>query len=203
MDNVPATADADSLLQSCLAQVEALHRHLCPRQVLGVRMGLLGARLLGVPVPQGDRKRLYVFMETDGCAADGVSVATGCWVGRRTMRIIDHGKVAATFVDRETGNAVRVHPHPDSRAKARALFPEARSRWHAMLKAYQQMPEEDLLVAEPVALLVDLEAIISRPGVRARCERCGEEVINEREVQRDGVTLCRGCAGEAYFRPLP
>ena len=49
-------------------------------------------------LPQTD-KRLYTFVETDGCFADGVMVATGCSLGHRTLRLIDYGKVAATFVD--------------------------------------------------------------------------------------------------------
>ncbi len=65
-------------------------------------MGLLAGRWLGLDVPRDD-KRLLTFVETDGCAADGVSSATGCRVGGRTLRVIDFGKVAATFVDTLTG----------------------------------------------------------------------------------------------------
>lgn len=166
-------------------------------------MGMLAGRLLGLDLPQAD-KRLFAFMETDGCAADGVAVATGCWVGRRTMRIVDHGKVAATFVDTLTGEAIRIHPHPQSRARAAALLPHAKSRWHAQLEAYQILPDADLLIAEPVVLQVDLDALISRPGVRSLCQMCGEEIINQREVQVEGVILCRACAGDAYFsRAVP
>jgi formylmethanofuran dehydrogenase subunit E len=32
------------------------------------------------------------------------------------------------------------------------------------------------------------------------CDGCGEEVINEREIIRDGLVLCRTCAGESYYR---
>jgi hypothetical protein len=28
---------------------------------------------------------------------------------------------------------------------------------------------------------------------------CGEEIINERELERDGLLLCRSCAGEGYY----
>jgi formylmethanofuran dehydrogenase subunit E len=84
-------------LNELLEASAALHHHLCPRQVLGVRMGRLAGRLLGLDLPQSDTqasglsasKRLLTIMETDGCAADGVAVATGCWVGRRTLRIED------------------------------------------------------------------------------------------------------------------
>src|SRR5512133_3268241 len=90
----------------------ARHTHLCPRQVLGARMGLAGAQALGLELPVRSR-RLWVILESDGCFADGVEAATGCSVGHRTLRIEDYGKIAATFVDIKQGRAVRVAPFVD------------------------------------------------------------------------------------------
>jgi formylmethanofuran dehydrogenase subunit E len=188
-------------LAGLLEQSAELHKHLCPRQVLGARMGVYAGELLGLELPQTS-KRLYTFVETDGCFADGVSVATGCWLGRRTMRLVDYGKAAATFVDTKTERAVRIWPNPDARALAAQYAPGAKSRWHAYLAAYQVMPLAELLLARPVELAIDLKALISRPGVRVQCDVCGEEIINQREVVRGATTLCRACAGEgAYLRP--
>jgi len=186
-------------LAGFLRQSAAMHRHLCPRQVLGARMGMYAGELLGLTLPQTTTKRLYVFVETDGCFADGVSVATGCWLGRRTMRLVDEGKVAATFVDIQTGQAWRIAPRADVRELARRHAPNERSRWHSYLVAYQRMPVTELLIARPVTLNLDLKAIISRNGLRAICAGCGEEIINAREVMRDGQPFCRACAGERYY----
>ncbi|MCZ7541531.1 MAG: FmdE family protein [Anaerolineae bacterium] len=188
-------------LEDLLQASAALHRHLCPRQVLGVRMGLLGGCWLGLTVPRDD-KRLLVFVETDGCAADGVAVATGCRVGGRTLRVVDFGKVAATFVDTRTGRAVRIAPSPASRERAWTYAPDARSRWHAQLAGYQRMPDEELLIAQDVVLTASLEKLLSKPGCRVNCQICGEEIINEREVAREGMILCRACAGEGYCQPV-
>ena len=189
-------------MEELLDRCSGMHARLCPRQVLGVRMGILAGRLLDMELPQKD-KRLFVFMETDGCAADGVSVATGAWVGRRTMRILDYGKVAATFVDTLTDRSWRVHPHPLARQRAVERLPQAESPWHAQLEGYQVLTDEDLLVAEPVQLQVDLRAIIGEPGLRVICEACNEEVMNAREVEREGRILCSVCASESsYYRPI-
>jgi formylmethanofuran dehydrogenase subunit E len=177
----------------------AQHDHLCPRQVLGVRMGMYAAELLQLDLPQSD-KRLITFVETDGCFADGVSAATGCSLGHRTMRLMDFGKVAATFVDTKTEQAIRIYPHPASRSNARLCQPDARSRWHAQLEAYQVMPVEQMLCWQPVTLTLSLQRLISRHGVRVNCAMCGEEIINEREVIADGQPLCRACAGDAYYQ---
>ena len=134
---------ATRALSDLLDESAARHQHLCPRQVLGARLGLLGAQLLGIDLPNA-AKRLLVIVETDGCFADGISVATGCTVGARTLRLIDHGKVAAVFVDTKTDRAVRLIPSKTSRTLAREYAPLARSRWHAQLEAYQIMPDDEL-----------------------------------------------------------
>jgi formylmethanofuran dehydrogenase subunit E len=185
-------------LEELLAASATLHHHLCPRQVLGVRMGLAGGRWLGLIMPQTD-KRLLVVVETDGCVIDGLTITTGCRVGRRTMRVLDFGKVAATFVDTQTGRAVRVAPRASARQRAKDYAPEANSRWESYLLGYQRMPEEELLQLQPVILTVSLEKLLSKEGYRVQCERCGEEITNEREVIQNEQILCRACAGEGYY----
>jgi formylmethanofuran dehydrogenase subunit E len=188
-------------LSELLDESAARHQHLCPRQVLGARMGLLAARLLGNDLPSA-AKRLLVITETDGCFADGISVATDCTVGARTLRVIDHGKVAAVFVDTKTDRAVRLIPSQTSRTLAGEYAPLARSPWHAQLEAYQIMPDAELFDLQPVELTLSLEKLLSKPGRKASCDQCGEEIINEREVKDGDRTLCRACAGDGYWRGL-
>jgi formylmethanofuran dehydrogenase subunit E len=186
-------------LETLLNLSAARHQHhLCPRQVLGVQMGMYAGELFGLDLPQTD-KRLFAFVETDGCFTDGVAVATGCWWGRRTMRLVDYGKTAATFVDTQTNRAIRIAPSLASRTRAVDYAPDAPDRWHAQLVAYQIMPTDELLTARQVTLTESLAAIISRHGQRAVCEQCGEDIINEREVNREGRVLCRACADQAYY----
>ena len=175
------------------------HSELCPRQVLGVRMALLAGELLNLDVPRKD-KRLLALVETDGCAADGIAAGSGCYVGRRTMRVIDFGKVAATFVDTETEQAVRIVPQASSRERARAYAADEPVRWKAQLRGYQMMPAEDLLAATRVTLTLSLRRLISKDGCRVLCQMCHEEIINEREVHVGGLVLCRACAGDAYYQ---
>jgi len=175
-----------------------MHHHLCPRQVLGVRMGMWAGQVLGLDLPQKD-KRLLTIVETNGCATDGIAVATGCWVGRRTMRIEDYGKVAATFVDTCTGQAIRIVPRAQARQFARAYAPEARGKWDAQLLGYQRMSAEELLSVQAVQLNTPIDRIISRAGCKAICDICDEEIMNEREIVRNGVTLCQSCAGKSYY----
>ncbi len=185
-----------------LRQSASLHRHLCPRQVLGVRLGMYAARLFSPLLPQKN-KRMLAMVEMDGCFADGVSVATGCSMGHRTMRLADEGKIAATFIDTaiaaREGSALRIYALPDLRARATAYARSAPSRWHAYLAAYQQLADEEIFGTIPVRFNFDVNAIVGQPGARTTCSRCKEEILNLRQVVQEGRILCRSCAGESYW----
>jgi formylmethanofuran dehydrogenase subunit E len=185
-------------LQAILETSAARHTHLCPRQVLGARFGLAGRAALGLELPRRD-KRLLVILETDGCFTDGIEAATGCTVGHRTLRIEDYGKIAATFVDTETEQALRIAPRPDVRQRACDYAPGEPRRYFAQLQAYQVMSDDALLTIQPVCLNMPIKDILSRAGVRVNCETCGEEIINEREVILNGHVFCRTCALGGYY----
>lgn len=190
--------DISHLLDISAAQ----HSHLCPRQVLGVRIGLAGVETLQAATA-GRPLRLLVIMETDGCLVDGVTAATGCAVGKRSLRVEDYGKIAATFVDMESEQAVRVTPRLDVRQRAFAYAPGERRHYFAQLTGYQVMPDQELLSIQPVRLVRSVAEIMSRAGVRVNCACCGEEIINEREVAQEGRTLCQPCAWGGYYTPTP
>jgi formylmethanofuran dehydrogenase subunit E len=185
-------------LSALLAASSARHSHLCPRQVLGVRMALTAAQVLGLDLPRKDRN-LLVIAETDGCFLDGLEIAAGVSPGRRTLRIEDYGKIAATFVDVRTGDAVRLAPRLDVRLRALDYAPNEKRHYFAQLAGYQVMPEEELFSMMPVALNSSVEELISRAGVRTNCAACGEEIINEREIMVDGQAHCVSCAHGGYY----
>ena len=189
-------------IQPLLELSASHHSHLCPRQILGVRISLAGMKALGFfELPT--KKQLFVIAETDGCFVDGVIAATGCSVGHRTLRVEDYGKIAATFVNTKTGQAVRVAPHLDVREIACTFVPEESRHYFAQMRAYQSMPDHMVLTIQSVTLHTPVEKIFSRPGLRVNCDECGEEIINEREIHRGGLILCRTCAGEGYYQVAP
>lgn len=191
-----------SLLVELLEQSSARHDHLCPRQVLGVRMGLAALEMLSLERPISKQTALVVI-ETDGCFADGIEVATGATIGHRTLRVNDLGKVAATFANLQTGRSIRLAPRADARLHARLYAPEASKRYYAQLQGYECMPEHELFRVQEVMLDPPAAILISKPGVRVQCEICGEEIINERERVVEGSVLCRSCAQGAYYVAVP
>lgn len=186
--------------ETLLEESVRIHGHLCPGQVLGVRMSMLGLRLIGIDEPKGkDRKALIVFVEMDRCATDAVQSVTGCSLGKRTLKFMDYGKMAATFFNLRTGKAVRVVAKEEARERAKEYFPDMEDKYRAQLEAYKIMPEEELFETMPVIVRLRPEDMPGRPLRRVRCDECGEFIQDMKEVYKNGKTLCRPCSEGGYY----
>jgi formylmethanofuran dehydrogenase subunit E len=186
-------------LEEYLALAAESHGHMCPGQVLGVRMAILGLRQLGIDDPVKHRKRLLTYVEIDRCATDAVSLVTGCRLGKRSLKFVDYGKVAATFVDTETQRAVRVVARDDSRTRAKSMFPALEEESQRQLEAYKVMDDGDLFIIQAVKVNLRPEDLPGRPRSRVACDECGEGINDGRERRVGGRLLCRSCAGESYY----
>lgn len=187
-------------LEEILKECERLHGHMCAGQLLGARMALLGCSLIGLDDPRGaDRKKTIVWVEIDRCMADAVAAVTGVRLGKRTLKYVDYGKVAATFLNTETKQAVRVVALESSRLLADERFPAIADKRERQFRAYREATDGELFKTEFVAIeLRDIDAPGS-PRSRVMCAACGEGVNDGREiVQQDGRVLCRACDGERY-----
>jgi len=189
--------------EELLRDAEEAHGHVCAGQVLGVRMAMLGLELLGIDDPRGkDRKRLVTYVEIDRCMTDAVAVVTGCRLGKRALKFRDWGKVAATFVDLDSGKAVRIAAKESSKALARQLHPEIDSKNQQQMLAYREMPTDDLFAVQWVKVSVPPQELPGYKGERIVCAECGEGINFRREVLKDGKILCHACAGEKYYSVL-
>ncbi len=185
--------------ENLLAESVRAHGHLCPGQVLGVRMAIRGLGEIGISDPKGrERRDLIVFVEIDRCATDAIQSVTGCSLGKRTLKYLDYGKMAATFVNLVTGNASRVSAREDSKEKAGEYFPGAEDRHAAQVQAYKIMEDRELFDVTPVRIGLRPEDMPGRPIRRARCGLCGEYVQDGREVLREGQVMCRPCSAVIY-----
>jgi len=189
-------------LDELLEEANQAHGHLCAGQILGVRMALYGLQKLGIEDPRGrDRKRLVTYVEIDRCATDAIGVVTGCRLGKRALKFRDWGKMAATFVDLETGRAIRIAARESSKDLARQLHPELDNKNAQQMLAYRELTDDDLFTMQWVKVEVGPQEMPGFKGERIACAQCGEGINYHREVLRDGRTLCRACAGESYYTP--
>ena len=180
------------------------HGHMCPGQVLGARMAILGLALLGLEAPLNGRdiKKVIIFVEIDRCAADALGTATGVKLGRRSLKFMDYGLMAATFIHLEGGRAYRVAVREDCRVKAAELRPDIEDAHAREQVVYRTMPASDLFTVESVKVELKPEDMPGYSNGKAVCDSCGTVVRHRREVYRDGQCLCPVCAGGAYFESI-
>jgi formylmethanofuran dehydrogenase subunit E len=187
----------DVLLKEC----ERLHGHMCAGQLLGTRMALLGCRLIEVADPRGsDRRKLIVWVEIDRCMTDAISAVTGVRLGKRTLKYVDYGKVAATFLNTETGRAVRIVALESSRMLADERFSEIANKRERQFRAYSEATDDELFRTELVDVELSEFDLPGSPRSRLICSVCEEGINDGREVvAKDGAVFCKACRGESYY----
>ena len=187
----------DVLLKEC----EALHGHMCAGQLLGARMALLGCRLIDVEDPRGkDRRKLLVWVEIDRCMTDAISAVTGVRLGKRSLKYVDYGKVAATFLNTESKRAVRIVALESSRTLADERFADIEDKRSRQFRAYSEASDEELFKTELVNVELSDFDLPGSPRSRVICSRCSEGINDGREVvAADGSVFCRACAEGKYY----
>lgn len=189
--------DFETLLQGS-AQA---HGHICAGQVVGVRMAMLGCDLIGLDEPSQmpQIKNIIVYIEIDRCAADAIAHVTGVKLGRRSLKFVDNGIMAATFVNLENGKAVRILSTESSRDMAAQYAPEIEDNRQQQLEAYKKMPDEVLFEVEPVIVDVPIHDMPGPSRFKYQCEKCGQVVRDKKEVSLGGKVLCKPCAYGTYY----
>jgi len=188
--------------EELLAASVAAHGHLCPGQIVGVRLAMLGCRLIGfeVPCPYHQLKKLIVFIEMDRCTGDAVAHVTGVKLGRRSLKFMDYGIMAATFINLETGKAFRVISTEAARDLAPLYAPQEPDQRSQQLEAYRVMPDSVLFRVQEVEVALSPYDLPGPTRRKVACARCGQVIRDHREVVQDSLALCRPCAGGAYFK---
>ena len=180
------------------------HGNLCPGQVVGVRMAILGCRLIGLDNPSSREqiKKLIVYVEMDRCTADAVAHVTGVKLGRQSLKFMDYGIMGATFLNLETGRAFRVVSTEDARDLASMFAPEISGKHAQQLHAYQRMPDSVLFRVQEVEVNLHELDLPGPTNRKVACVGCGQVVRDGREVIRNGRVLCKPCAGDCYYREV-
>jgi formylmethanofuran dehydrogenase subunit E len=178
------------------------HGHLCPGQVVGVRMAMLGCELIKLNDPRNNLKeikKLIVYVEIDRCATDAIAYVTGAKLGRRSLKFIDNGIMAATFVNLETDIAVRIASTETSRDLAAQYAPDIIDKRQQQLEGYKRMPEHEMFVIQPVEVDIPIHDMPGPTRFKAVCEQCRAVVRDKKEVFLNGRILCRTCALGGYY----
>ena len=196
----------DPALEYMLEKTAAFHGHLCAGTVIGTRMALVGMREIDITDPKGSQKKdMVIYVETDRCPIDALSIVTGCRISRKNLKFLDWGKFAATFVNVKSGKAVRIIC-PDSTRDLVESYAEGEysndkdGKTAREVDAYKVMPEKELFIIQKVEVILPDS---DKEKHKVKCEGCGETVNGHKEVVVDGKIMCRPCGeGESYYKIL-
>jgi formylmethanofuran dehydrogenase subunit E len=162
-------------------------------------MAMVGCREVGIDEPKGCKK-LVVYVEMDRCATDAIQAVTGCSLGKRTLKFLDYGKMAATFINLETHQSWRVIARDDARDHVSSYVDDCTNRRAAEKAAYEVMPEDLLFRVQSIEVQIPEEDM---PGVRSGrvlCRQCGEGINFKREITVGEHVLCVPCFQGTYMR---
>lgn len=181
--------------EKLLAEAVSFHGHKCAGIESGTRMTMCALKKIGIADPKGaDSKKLIVYVEVDRCATDAIAALTGCRPGKRSMKVLDYGKMAATFVNLESGKAVRLAStfgknRPDDGTGA--------------MPDFSTVPDEDLFIIQDVEMAMRPEDLPGKPVRSAVCSKCGEKIMDGREVDLAGKPFCVPCSeNKTYYRVM-
>jgi formylmethanofuran dehydrogenase subunit E len=166
------------------------HGHDCVGIALGTRITLAAMKALGLN-PGEKHKNLIVYTEIDRCMTDAVQAITGCSLGRRSLKHMDYGKFAATFVNLDTGKAVRgsVKEHYGNDKPLEDT-----------LKLLAGIPDDQLVILQEVTVSIPETDLPGPPAKKAVCAVCGETIMDGRGITDGKKTLCKTCAHGGYYR---
>ena len=191
------------------AEAARFHGHICPGLALGYRAA--GIALERLRSGRAEDEELVTIAETDACGVDAIQVLTGCTAGKGNLLFKDHGKHAFTFINRVTGDAVRVVGNPSfdtdsldpglASLRTRVMqgqasgeeLTEYRRRIDRIVEKILDLPAETLFTIRKVDVDMPERARIFKS---VPCAKCGELTAESRVRVEDGKFVCRSCSKE-------
>lgn len=190
----------DDELKKCVD----FHGHLCP----GLALGFVASRegLKELKAERSEDEEIVAIVETDACCVDAVQVMLGSTFGKGNFFYKDYGKVAMTFINRESEKALRICIKPGTVAlsprhreliakvsESQASQDEIKEFWvihHAKAVEIINTPFEKLFELREVEAKIPAKAKIqpSEP-----CARCGEPTMMSKMERVNGEKICAGC----------
>jgi len=152
-------------------------------------MARLALKELEIENPKKSRD-LIVYVECDRCLTDAIGTVTGCKLGKRSLKSMDYGKSAASFLNLKTGKAIRILSVKKTRPPQGA----------DLVKFFENVPDEDMFIVRPVKINYKPEDLPGKPTIAATCQKCGEDIIDGRHVSGDDADICKPCAYGAYYK---
>ena len=162
-------------------KAKEFHGHECPGLAIGVKVCEAAREKMGISAAFDEE--LVCITESDACSVDAVQVLTSCTLGKGNLIYKATGKQAFTFIDRNTGKAMRFY------LKARNDGRERKEYQQYLLNA----PVDELFDCKEVQIVLPEQARIFSSVI---CEICGESASEHKIRLQGGKQVCLACCNE-------
>ncbi len=177
-----------------LSKAVEYHGHLCIGQILGVHLTECGLKAIGTTDP----RKIIIYVEIDRCIADTIQILSGTRLGRRTMKLVNYGKMAATFINTETWEAYRVFVS----GKINEIIGNTNIGHDAEKKEIEKLLEitsEEIISIQKVSVTIPIEEMPGKPLRTVFCTKCKEKVFDGKEIASIDGPICKSCSDKPYY----
>ncbi|KZX15622.1 FmdE, molybdenum formylmethanofuran dehydrogenase operon [Methanobrevibacter cuticularis] len=181
------------LYKEQLEKAGKFHGDICGGIISGTKLAMYGLEQLGMDVNKKN-KNLMVFLEIDRCMSDAVQAVTGCSLGRRSLKLNNYGKFAATFYDISTGKAIRISDKEDDN------FNPIEETTEEKIERYANTLGKDLFKIQEVEVDIDENELPGKPRDKAICSVCNERIMDGKQEIIEGKILCKSCLDKPYYK---
>lgn len=181
-----------------LKKAGEFHGDICGGIVMGTKLAIHGMEHMGMTPGEKD-KRLIVFTEIDRCISDAILSVTKISLGKKSLKPMGYGKFAATFVNIDTGEAIRVI---DNKANERDRDAEDEETIEELTERIAKTPGEELFTIQKVSVKIDPNDLPGKPLEVAKCVECGEVVMDGKHHLKGGHAYCTSCFDKSYYQLL-
>ncbi len=186
------------------SEVTRFHGHICPGTAIGYQAGEIAIKKLRSSRAMDEE--FLAIVENDSCSVDAIQVVTGCTMGKGNLIFKDYGKHVYTFINRNTGDALRMSLNKSideidpEFAKIRAKMvsgyvnEDEKLEFEKLKDKISQnilnMSDNELFKIEHVKMKIPEEARIFRS---VKCAKCGESVAEHRARVENSDFVCIPC----------
>lgn len=182
-----------------LQKAGEFHGDICGGIVMGTKLAIYGMEQMGM-TPGVKDKRLIVFTEIDRCISDAILSVTRTSLGKKSLKPMGYGKFAATFVNIDTGEAIRVIDIGANKKDTEEG--EKDESTEELTERIARTSGEELFKIQKVSVKIDPNDLPGKPLERAKCSDCGELIMDGKHHLRGGHAFCTSCFDKSYYHLL-
>lgn len=175
-----------------LEKAKNFHGEICGGVLTGTKMAIYAIEKLNLKFNEKNPE-LIAIVEIDRCVYDAVQAITQGSTGTKSVKLIDYGKFAVTFYNKETDEAIRLTDVDASSSVNTGETIDER------IERYKNIPANELFKVEDVKVFFDENNLPGMPTIKKRCSVCDEVVLDNKHSLINGKPICKSCFKGSYY----